>query len=84
MLERFGRVDYCVNCAGILSNNENSTETSIEEFGRINNVNYCGCWLTSRAELGTMLKQESSPTYDRSLLTNLIVASGLGIYTSPP
>lgn len=84
VLERFGRVDYCVNCAGILSNNENSTETSIEEFGRINNVNYCGCWLTSRAELGIMLKQESSPNYDRSLLTNLIVASGLGIYTSSP
>ena len=84
MLERFGRVDYCVNCAGILSNNENSTETSIEEFGRINNVNYSGCWLTSRAELGTMLKQEPLPSYDRSLLTNLIVASGLGIYRPPP
>lgn len=52
VLERFGRVDYCVNCASILSNNENSTETSIEEFNRIHNVNYRGRWLTSRAELG--------------------------------
>lgn len=84
VLERFSRVDYCVNCASILSNNENSTETSIEEFGKINKVNCCGCWLTSRAELETMPKQEPLPSYDWSLLTNLIVASGLGIYTSSP
>ena len=48
--------------SGILSNNERSGETSIEDFDRINGVNYRGLWLTSRAELKQMVKQDPLPT----------------------
>jgi hypothetical protein len=47
---------------GILSNNQRSDETSIADFDRINNVNYRGCWLTSRAEITQMLKQDPLET----------------------
>jgi NAD(P)-dependent dehydrogenase (short-subunit alcohol dehydrogenase family) len=60
----FGRIDYCVNCAGILGKSVPSTETSLEEFDRVNNVNYRGCWLSSRAELRAMLKQDPLPSHD--------------------
>ncbi|KAG5772266.1 hypothetical protein H9Q72_001523 [Fusarium xylarioides] len=50
-IKAFGRVDYVVNGAGVLSNNKRSHESSIEEFDMINNVNYRGCWLSSRAAI---------------------------------
>ncbi|ENH71467.1 2-(R)-hydroxypropyl-CoM dehydrogenase [Fusarium oxysporum f. sp. cubense race 1] len=50
-IKAFGRVDYVVNGAGVLSNNKRSHESSVEEFDMINNVNYRGCWLSSRAAI---------------------------------
>lgn len=57
-VRKFGRLDYCVNCAGILGNNAASHETTTEEFDRINGVNYRGCWFSSRAQIRAMLAQE--------------------------
>lgn len=85
--EHFDRIDYCVNSAGILSKNENSTEMSIEDFDKINNVNYRGCWLTSRAQLKVMLNQEPLPSHDgsrapqRGSIVN--IASQLGVVARP-
>ncbi|KAF2434817.1 oxidoreductase [Tothia fuscella] len=84
-----GRIDYAVNCAGILGNNQSSTNTSLPEFDRINDINYRGCWLSSRAELRAMLKQEPSPNIigdanrppARGTIVN--VASQLGIVGRP-
>ncbi|SMR52796.1 unnamed protein product [Zymoseptoria tritici ST99CH_1E4] len=85
-VEAFGRIDYAVNAAGILSNNERSHETTTPDFDRINGVNYRGCWLTSRAEIQQMLKQEPLPTHDgrpgsRGSIVN--IASQLGIVGRP-
>ncbi|RMX96694.1 hypothetical protein D0867_13042 [Hortaea werneckii] len=71
---------------GTLSNNERSHETSLEEFDRINNINYKGCWLCSRAEIQQILKQEPLPTHDgrpgnRGSVVN--IASQLGIVGRP-
>lgn len=71
---------------GILSNNLKSHETSLRDFERINAVNYRGCWLSSRAEITQMLKQEPLPTHDgrpgnRGSIVNF--ASQLGIVGRP-
>ncbi|KAL1625594.1 hypothetical protein SLS56_007253 [Neofusicoccum ribis] len=87
VVEQFHRIDYCVNCAGILSKNENSTEMTVEDFDKVNNVNYRGCWLTSRAQLKAMLKQEPLPSHDdsrapqRGSIVN--IASQLGVVGRP-
>ena len=79
----FGRVDYAVNCAGVLGVPMRSTETSLAEFDRLNNINYRGCWLSSRAQLKQMLAQDSLPNHDptrpaqRGAVVN--IASQLGI-----
>lgn len=86
IVAKFGRVDYAVNCAGIMGNNKNSTETSTEDFDRINNINYRGCWLTSRAELKIMVRQEPLQSHDgrpgeRGSIVN--IASQLGVVGRP-
>ncbi|KAI9730730.1 MAG: hypothetical protein M1834_005699 [Cirrosporium novae-zelandiae] len=86
-VEEFRRLDYCVNCAGIMGNNWFSTATSIEDFDRINNINYRGCWLTSRAELtamtnqGRLLSHEAGRPPPRGSIVN--IASQLGIVGRP-
>ncbi|KAF4339924.1 3-oxoacyl- reductase [Fusarium beomiforme] len=85
-IETFGRIDYVVNGAGVLSNNKRSHESSIEEFDMINNVNYRGCWLSSRAAIQRMLKQDPLPTHDgrpgcRGSIVN--IASQLGVVGRP-
>lgn len=83
VVSKFGRIDYAVNCAGVMGNNQTSTETSLEEFDKINNVNYRGLWLCSRAEIRAMLKQSPLPSHDsartgeRGSVVN--IASQLGI-----
>ncbi|KAK5138446.1 hypothetical protein LTR08_000032 [Meristemomyces frigidus] len=85
-VERFGRIDYVCNAAGVLSNNERSDATTLDEFDRINGINYRGCWMCSRAEIKQMLKQASLPTHDgrpgnRGSIVN--IASQLGIVGRP-
>ncbi|KAF2725726.1 NAD(P)-binding protein [Polychaeton citri CBS 116435] len=63
-VRQLGRLDYAVNAAGVLGSTACSTETPSHEFDRINGINYRGCWLSSRAELAQMLKQDPLPTHD--------------------
>ncbi|OOF94751.1 hypothetical protein ASPCADRAFT_406614 [Aspergillus carbonarius ITEM 5010] len=87
VVRAFGRLDYAVNCAGILGDKLRTTETSTAIFDHINNVNYRGSWLCSRAELRQMLKQDPLPSHDpnrapqRGAIVN--VASQLGIVGQP-
>ncbi|GFF26068.1 2-(R)-hydroxypropyl-CoM dehydrogenase [Aspergillus udagawae] len=87
VVSTFGRLDYAVNCVGILGDSGRSTETSTEVFDRITNINYRGCWLSSRAELKQMLKQDPLPSHDpgrepqRGSIVN--IASQLGIVSRP-
>lgn len=87
VVQEFGRVDYAVNCAGVIGKSLRSTETSLEEFDRINNINYRGCWLSSRAELRQMVTQSALPSHDanrppqRGAVVN--IASQLGIVSRP-
>jgi NAD(P)-dependent dehydrogenase (short-subunit alcohol dehydrogenase family) len=86
-VHKFGRLDYCVNCAGIMGNNQSSADTTTEDFDKINNVNYRGCWFSSRAQIKAMLKQEPLSSHDperpgqRGSIVN--IASQLGIVGRP-
>ncbi|WVQ79034.1 hypothetical protein IAT38_001126 [Cryptococcus sp. DSM 104549] len=84
----FGRLDYAVNCAGISGNNKPSDESSIEDFDKINGVNYKGLWMCSRKELEIMKAQQVRERTEfggvrrqRGAIVN--VASQLGIVGRP-
>lgn len=59
-VKQFGRLDYAVNCAGIMTAPQTSQEISLEEHDRTMNINYRGTFLCGRAEIKAMLKNEPS------------------------
>jgi NAD(P)-dependent dehydrogenase (short-subunit alcohol dehydrogenase family) len=85
-MDEFHRLDYAVNCAGVLGAAKKSHEMTLEEFDHIVNVDYRGSWLCSRKELKIMVNQEPLPTSNgrqgnRGVVVN--VASQLGIVARP-
>lgn len=80
----FSRLDYAVNCAGVLGGKPvKAVDMTMEAFDRLNNINYRGSWLSSRAQLRNMLKQEplSEQPAQRGSIVN--IASQLGIVSRP-
>lgn len=63
-VDLFGRVDYAVNCAGVIGSGDPSHSMSVEDFDRTNGINYRGCWLSSRAEIQQMRGQEPLESHD--------------------
>lgn len=82
-----GRIDYVVNCAGILNTAAlRSHMTPAVAFDRINAVNYRGSWLVSRAALGQMVVQDMLPGENERLGQRgsvVHIASQLGIVARP-
>jgi NAD(P)-dependent dehydrogenase (short-subunit alcohol dehydrogenase family) len=81
---KFARLDYAVNCAGVLGGKPiKAVEMTTDAFDRLNNINYRGSWLSSRAQLRNMLKQEplSEQPGQRGSIVN--IASQLGIVARP-
>ncbi|KAF2134436.1 short-chain dehydrogenase/reductase-like protein SDR [Dothidotthia symphoricarpi CBS 119687] len=80
----FSRLDYAVNCAGILGANMiKAVDMTTDAFDRLNNINYRGSWLSCRAQLRNMLKQEplSESPKQRGAIVN--IASQLGVVARP-
>ena len=79
---RFARLDYAVNCAGILGQSLYCHETPLSASDRIMDANVTGTWLTSKAALTLMLSQEPlDHPGQRGAIVN--IASQLGIVGRP-
>lgn len=80
-LDRYGRLDYGINCAGVLGPPATSQEVSLDEHDRVMNINYRGVFLCARAEIKAIMKNEPSGFDDvpgpRGAIVN--VASALGM-----
>ena len=86
IVEKWGRVDYAVNAAGVIGSRTRSTSTSTSEFDHTNGINYRGTWLCARAELKQMLTQDPLPSHDGRLGNRgsiVHIASQLGIVSRP-
>ncbi|GAP92110.1 putative short-chain dehydrogenase reductase family [Rosellinia necatrix] len=80
----FGRLDYVVNCAGVLGPAAplRSHETPPAAYARVMDVNVRGTWLVSRAALAVMLAQDADHhPGQRGAIVN--IASQLGIVARP-
>lgn len=75
----FGRIDYSVQCAGVLGQGLRSHETALRDFDYINGVNYRGTWLVTREVLGRMVKQEPLPDHQGQRGAVVNIASQLGL-----
>ncbi|KAG8158590.1 hypothetical protein KVR01_011712 [Diaporthe batatas] len=66
MASLFGRVDYCVNCAGIgVEKAAAVAEADVSEFARFLEVNVTGTFLVTRAASAVMAAQEPLPQLQR-------------------
>lgn len=63
-VSQFQRIDYAVNAAGLMSVPRKSHETTLEEFERINSVDYRGLWLSCREMIRQMRMQAPLGTHD--------------------
>ncbi|EAT87271.2 hypothetical protein SNOG_04880 [Parastagonospora nodorum SN15] len=81
---KFSRIDYAVNCAGILGGDViKAVEMTMEAFDRLNNINYRGSWLSCRAQLRNMLKQEPLQEHSKQRGSIVNIASQLGVVARP-
>ncbi len=74
-LERFGRLDYAVNNAGITGATGPTAEATIENFDAVMAVNLRGVFLSMRAEIAAMLDGGGGAIVN--------VSSGVGVYAVP-
>lgn len=74
-LDRFGRIDALVACAGILRQRGSSlkplVKTSLEEWEEVLSVNLTGMFLSNRAVLPTMMRQRSGTIINISSVAGL-------------
>jgi len=87
-VEKFGRLDYACNVAGILLPGF-TTEYSLSSWDKQFAVNARGMWLCQRAELQQMIKQEPLHASDshfeaRGAIANVASMAGLRVYENLP
>jgi NAD(P)-dependent dehydrogenase (short-subunit alcohol dehydrogenase family) len=82
-VKHFGRIDYAVNCAGVNAPSLRSHETPLSLFDHVNNANYRGCWLSSRAWISQMLTQEPLAEHPKQRGAIVSIASQLGSIARP-
>ena len=64
-----GRIDYAVNNAGIGGSQALSADHKLADWQRVMEINLTGVWMSSRAQIRQMLKQEAlEPKYFRPSL----------------
>lgn len=84
VFSRFLRLDYAVNCAGVLGKKTvKAVDMPMTEFDRLNDINYRGTWLSSRAQLRAMLIQDPHPEHLQQRGSIVNIASQLGIVARP-
>lgn len=82
VVEAWGSLDVAVNNAGISSPLAPIAETSEADFDRVMGVNLKGVWLSMRAELNQMLKQNQGVIVNMASALALKAFPGASFYVS--
>ncbi|KAJ5327697.1 hypothetical protein N7452_008087 [Penicillium brevicompactum] len=78
-VERYGRIDIGVNCAGISGTPTSTHQMSLEEWRKVIDINQTGVWLCQRALIRQMLSQESRGLREgRGVIVNVSSMFGIG------
>ncbi|EXJ91711.1 hypothetical protein A1O3_00261 [Capronia epimyces CBS 606.96] len=83
-VDRFGAIHYFANCAGIMIEPAATLDTQPQDFLTLSTVNQRGTWLSVRAEVRQLLKQEREPFGAGSSRGSIVnVSSVQGLATQP-
>jgi NAD(P)-dependent dehydrogenase (short-subunit alcohol dehydrogenase family) len=81
-LERFGRLDFAFNNAGIEHPPTPLLEQTSQTFDQVMNVNVKGVWLSMKYEIPAMLKSGGGAIVNTSSIGGVIGVAGFEIYTA--
>jgi NAD(P)-dependent dehydrogenase (short-subunit alcohol dehydrogenase family) len=81
-IERFGRLDYAFNNAGIEGHLSNTHECTEENFDKTISVNLKGVWLCMKNEIAQMLKNNKGAIVNCASVAGLNGFAGLPAYVA--
>ncbi|WP_116788116.1 glucose 1-dehydrogenase [Flavobacterium psychrotrophum] len=79
-VEKFGRLDYAYNNAGVQNVLAEAADQTMDDFERVNNINYRGIWSSMKYELQQMVKQGSGAIVNCSSIGGIRAGAQRGIY----
>jgi NAD(P)-dependent dehydrogenase (short-subunit alcohol dehydrogenase family) len=81
-VERFGRLDYAVNNAGVINERGPAHELLEEDWNRLISVNLTAVWLCMKHKLAQMVQQGAGAIVNVSSVAGLRAAPGLAAYNA--
>jgi len=81
-IDRFGRLDYACNNAGIEGEQAFTVETSAENWNRVIDINLRGTWLCMKYEIPEMITGGEGTIVNISSIAGLVGLSGIPAYVS--
>jgi NAD(P)-dependent dehydrogenase (short-subunit alcohol dehydrogenase family) len=83
-IEKYGRLDYAHNNAGILLHgvNAQTTECTEEDWDRVISINLKGVWLCLKYEIPQMIKQGSGAIVNTSSIAGLVALENSAAYNA--
>lgn len=81
-VERFGRLDYAVNNAGVIADASATHEITQEDWDRQIAVNLTAVWVSMKHELAQMVRQGSGAIVNLSSVSGLRGYAGLAAYAA--
>ncbi|MDH4261792.1 MAG: SDR family oxidoreductase [Spirochaetia bacterium] len=82
VIEKFGRIDYAANNAGIEGDQANIIDQTEENWNRVIDINLKGIWLCMKYELPHMLKQKYGAIVNTASVAGLAGFAGITPYTA--
>ena len=76
----FGQLDYAYNNAGVQNELAEAGDQTLEDFERVNKINYQGIWSSMKYELQQMRKQGSGAIVNCSSIGGIRAGAQRGIY----
>ncbi|MER2996685.1 SDR family oxidoreductase [Pontibacter populi] len=81
-INKFGRLDYAFNNAGIEGESAPTHEVTEENFDKVIGINLKGVWLCMKYQIPQMLKQGKGAIVNCSSIAGVIGFPGIPIYTA--
>lgn len=79
-VKAFGRLDCAYNNAGVQNQLEEAADQTLEDFEKVNNINYRGIWSCMKYELKHMRKQGSGAIVNCSSIGGIRAGAQRGVY----
>ncbi len=80
--EKFGRLDFAFNNAGIEGEQGSTTDCSLENWERVININLRGVWLCMKEQIPLMLKNKGGAIINCSSIAGLVGFLGVPAYVA--